>query len=51
MQHSHFTSELTSSTSALAIIFIPIHVIWLSEVAGAIGYGLGKVTRLVLNRA
>ncbi|GAA6186733.1 hypothetical protein [Aliiglaciecola sp. NS0011-25] len=47
MQHSHFTSEHTSSTSALAIIFIPIHAIWLSAVAGALGYGLAKVTRLV----
>ncbi len=51
MQHSLFTSEHTSSTSALAIIFIPIHAIWLSTVAGALGYGLAKIIRLVLNRA
>ncbi|MEP4888850.1 MAG: hypothetical protein ABJV04_02390 [Aliiglaciecola sp.] len=51
MQHSHFTSEHTSSTSALAIIFIPIHAIWLSAVVGVLGYGLAKITRLVLNRA
>lgn len=47
MQHSLFTDEHTSSTSALAIIFIPIHAIWISAVAGALGYGLTKVTRLV----
>ena len=51
MQHSLFTSEHTSSTAGLAIIFIPIHATWLSPVAGALGYGLAKVTRLVLNRA
>ncbi|RRJ23900.1 hypothetical protein EIK76_07570 [Rheinheimera mesophila] len=51
MQHSLFTPEHTSSTSALAIIFIPIHAIWLSAVTGTLGYGLAKVTRLVLNRA
>ena len=51
MQHSLFTSEHTSSTSALAIVFIPIHAIWLSAVAGALGYGLTKIARLVLNRA
>lgn len=51
MQHSLFTSEHTSSTSVLAIIFIPIHAIWLGAVAGALGYGLAKFTRLVLNRA
>lgn len=51
MQHSLFTSEHTSSTAGLAIIFTPIHATWLSPVAGALGYGLAKVTRLVLNRA
>ncbi|WP_414830464.1 hypothetical protein [Alteromonas sp. H39] len=51
MQHSLFTSEHTSSTSALAIVFIPIHAIWLSAVAGALSYGLAKLTERVFNRA
>ncbi|MBU2978753.1 hypothetical protein [Alteromonas sp. C1M14] len=50
MQHSLFTSEHTSSTSALAIIFIPIHAIWLSAVLGALGYGLAKITKSAFSR-
>jgi len=50
MQHSFFTTERTASTAALDIIFIPINSIWLGAVAGAFGYGLAKVTRLLLNR-
>lgn len=51
MQHSLFTSEHTSSTAALAIIFIPIHAIWLSALAGALAYGVGTVSKLLLDHA
>ena len=46
MQHSLFTADHTSSTSALSIIYVPIHAIWISALAGAAGYALAKVATL-----
>ena len=40
MQHSFYTPARTSSTAGLAVIFIPIHAIWLSGIGGIIGYTL-----------
>lgn len=41
VQHSLYTPERTSSTAAIAFIFIPFHAIFYGAVAGIIGYLLG----------
>jgi hypothetical protein len=45
--HTLYTPERTSSTAALAYVFIPIFAIGIGIVAGVIGYVLGKSIRFI----
>ncbi|GAC16203.1 hypothetical protein [Aliiglaciecola lipolytica] len=46
MQHSLFTSEHTTSTAGLDILFIPIYAVWISTIAGGLAYGSTKIMKL-----
>lgn len=50
MQHSLYTQAHTSSTSALAIIFVPIHAAWMGAIAGGVGFVMAKLGLRVLKR-
>ena len=50
MQHSLYTGAHTSSTSALAIIFVPIHAAWMGAIAGGVGFVMAKLGLRVLKR-
>ena len=50
MQHSLYTGAHTSSTSALAIIFVPIHAAWMGAIAGWVGFVMAKLGLRVLKR-
>ena len=50
MQHSLYTEAHTSSTSALAIIFVPIHALWIGAIAGGVGFLMAKLGLRILKR-
>ena len=50
MQHSLYTEAHTSSTSALAIIFVPIHAAWMGAIAGGVGFVMAKLGLRILKR-
>ncbi|MEC9260003.1 MAG: hypothetical protein VYD53_01545 [Pseudomonadota bacterium] len=43
MQHSLYTTAHTSSTSALALIFVPIHAAWIGALTGGAVFVLTKL--------
>ena len=50
MQHSLYTGAHTSSTSALAIIFVPIHAAWMGAIAGGVVFVMAKLGLRILKR-
>ncbi|MDG6098058.1 hypothetical protein EXU34_11420 [Alteromonas sp. ZYF713] len=50
MQHSLYTPAHTSSTSALAVIFVPIHAVWIGAIAGGVGVVVVKFGLRILKR-